>query len=66
MTTLKSQVLHIGTTPLYLRSCGTTVSRLPLVSKRRRWPLSRGHGTITPHTCIHTRIYLILALASIT
>jgi hypothetical protein len=65
-TTIKSRVLHTGTTNMYKGSCDTLVSRLPLVYKRRRWPPSQGDGTTLAHVPSHTIVSLILALASIT
>jgi hypothetical protein len=65
-TTIKSRVLHTGTTNLYRRSRGTLASLLPLVYKRRRWPPSQGDGMTLPHVPSHTIVSLILALALIT
>jgi hypothetical protein len=59
--TIKSQALHADTTILYENPSGTSVSRLPLPYKRRRWsPGCRGYHF--SFALIRKLIPLILAL----
>jgi hypothetical protein len=55
-TSIKSQALYAGTTILYKKPCGTSVSCLPLAYKRRRRPPGRGHR-ITFHPCSLTHTH---------